>query len=106
MDGAGADLIGFLARSLREAGVQLYLCKLRPSVYGLLDRAGVLEVVGRDHVFTTKDQALAAIYPKLESAKCAGCLARIFIECQVTLPDGSLRDKPRPELTLEPRGSS
>jgi SulP family sulfate permease len=106
MDGAGADLIGFLARSLREAGVQLYLCKLRPSVYALLDRAGVLEVVGRDHVFMTKDQALAAIYTKLDSAKCAGCLARIFTECQVTLPDGSLRDKPRPELTLEPRTSS
>jgi SulP family sulfate permease len=103
IDNAGAELIGNVARSLRAAGVQLYLCKLRPAVHALLDRAGVIDAVGRDHVFATKDQALAAIYPKLDAAKCAACTARIFTECQETLPDGSLRDKPRPALTLEPR---
>jgi hypothetical protein len=30
-------------------------------------------------------------------------MARIFEECQTTLPDGSLRDTPRPELTLRAR---
>jgi len=53
-------------------------------------------------VFTTKDRALATIYTKLEAATCARCDARIFNECQVTLPDGSLRNPPRPELTLMP----
>jgi SulP family sulfate permease len=102
IDNAGAELLGYLARSLRETGVTLYLCRLRPSVQALLDRAGVLDAVGRDRVFATKDQAIASIYQKLDAAKCAACTARIFAECQVTLPDGSMRDTPRPELTLAP----
>ena len=95
-------MLGYLARSLRESGVTLYLCKLRPSVHALLERGGFLDAIGRDHVFATKDQAIASIYLKLDAAKCAACTARIFAECQVTLPDGSVRDKPRPELTLAP----
>ena len=105
VDNAGGEMLAHLARSLREAGVELHLCKLRPEVVELLERGGYLEAIGRDHVFATKDQAIAAIYRKLDAAKCAGCKARIFNECQVTLPDGSLREKPRPELTLTPRGA-
>ncbi len=104
IDNAGAELLAHLARSLRESGVELYLCKLRPTVRALLERAGFLDEIGRDHVFATKDQAIAAIYHRLDAAKCAACTARIFTECQVTLPDGSLRDEPRPELLLTPRG--
>jgi SulP family sulfate permease len=103
IDHAGAELLGYFAVSLRKSGVALYLCKLRPPVRALLDRSGVMDVIGRDHVFATKDQAVAVIYQKLDAAKCAACTARIFVECQSTLPDGSVRDKPRPELTLEPR---
>ena len=105
IDNAGADLLAYLARSLRDSGVELYLCKLRPAVHALLDRGGFLDEIGRDHVFATKDQAIAVIYQRLDAAKCAGCTARIFTECQVTLPDGSARDRPRPELTLAPRAN-
>ena len=84
--------------------MELYLCKLRPEVLALLERGGYLDAIGRDHVFTTKDNAVAAIYRKLDAAKCAACGARIFNECHATLPDGSLRDPPRPELTLMPGG--
>jgi SulP family sulfate permease len=103
IDTAGADLLANLARQFRESGVELNLCKLRPEVHSVLDRGGYLDAIGRDHVFTTKDRAIAAIYRTLDAAKCAACRARIFTECQVTLPDGSLRDPPRPELTLMPR---
>ncbi len=104
IDSAGAELLANLVPTLREAGVELYLCRMRPEVLALLERGGYLEAIGRDHMFATKDQAVAVIYRKLDAAKCAACSARIFNECQVTLPDGSLRDKPRPELTLMPRG--
>ena len=104
IDTAGAELLANLATQLRESGVQLYLCKMRPEVLTLLERGGYLDTIGRDRVFATKDKALAAIYGRLDAAKCAACNARIFNECQVTLPDGSLRDQPRPELTLMPRG--
>jgi SulP family sulfate permease len=104
IDTAGADLLANLAATFRDAGIELYVCKMRPNVLALLERGGYLDKIGRDHVFTTKDQAISVIYRKLDAAKCAACNARIFNECEVTLPDGSLRDKPRPELTLMPRG--
>jgi len=103
IDNAGGEMLANLARSLRATGVELSLCRLRPEVLALLERGGYLDAIGRERVFVTKNQALAAIYRKLDAAKCAACTARIFTECQVTLPDGSLRDQPRPELTLTPR---
>jgi SulP family sulfate permease len=104
VDTAGAELLANLATQFRDAGVALYLCKMRPEVLMLLERGGYLDTIGRDRVFATKDMALANIYGRLDAAKCAACNVRIFSECQATLPDGSLRDKPRPELTLMPRG--
>jgi SulP family sulfate permease len=104
IDNAGAELLAWLARSLRESGVTLYLCKFRPVVLAVLERGGAIDEIGAGNVFPTKEQAIATIYPKLDAAKCAACAARIFSECQVTLPDGSARDRPRPELTLAPRG--
>ena len=101
IDTAGAELLANLAEALRKSGSTLYLCKMRPEVLSLLQRGGYLDVIGGERVFTTKEQALAVIYRKLDAAKCAACPARIFNECQATLPDGSVRDKPRPELTLE-----
>jgi len=105
IDNAGAELLAWLTRSLRESGVTLYLCKFRPSALAVLERGGVLDEIGAGHVYPAKEQAIASIYAKLDAAKCAACTARIFSECQVTLPDGSVRDRQRPELTLEPRGS-
>jgi len=105
IDNAGAELLAWLTRSLRESGVTLYLCKFRPSALAVLERGGGLDEIGAGHVYPAKEQAIASIYAKLDAAKCAACTARIFSECQVTLPDGSVRDRQRPELTLEPRGS-
>ena len=102
IDTAGCELLANLSAQFRESGTTLCLCKMRPEVLALLDRGGYLDTIGRDNVFITKDRALATIYRKLDSAVCAACTARIFTECAVTLPDGSLREKPRPELTLMP----
>ena len=46
---------------------------------------GPNDEIGAANVFPAKEQAIAAIYAKLDAAKCAACAARIFNECQVTL---------------------
>ncbi len=44
-------------------GSTLYLCRMRPEVVALLERGGYLDVIGRDRVFATKDQAIAVDLP-------------------------------------------
>ena len=91
IDVAGAELLVQEAKLTREAGGMLYLCNLKPPVRDLLERGGFLDSIGRDCVFEAKDDAIRAIYARLDSARCRSCEARIFIECAATLPDGSSR---------------
>jgi len=91
IDVAGAELLVQEAKLTREAGGKLYLCNLKPPVRDLLERGGFLDAIGRDCVFEAKDDAIRAIYARLDSTLCRSCEARIFIECAATLPDGSSR---------------
>jgi len=91
IDVAGAELLVHEAKLTREAGGVLYLCNLKPSVKDLLARGGFLDSIGRDCVFEAKDDAIRAIYARLDSARCRSCEARIFIECVTTLPDATSR---------------
>ena len=59
----------------------------------VLERGGFLDSIGRDRVFDTKDDAIRAIYARLDAARCRDCEARIFDECQTALPDGTPRDR-------------
>ena len=88
IDVAGAELLVQEANLTREAGGVLYLCNLKHGVHKVLERGGFLDLIGRDSVFATKDEAIRAIYARLNAAKCRVCTARIFDECQTALPDG------------------
>jgi len=87
IDVAGAELLVREADLTREAGGFLYLCNLKPTVREELERGGFLELFGRDNVFGTKDEAIRAIYARLDREKCRVCTARIFDECKSALPD-------------------
>lgn len=102
VDAAGAELLGQEARSLREAGITLWLANLKPEVHGVLERSGLMEVIGSEHMCETKETAISVIYATLDPAVCAACRARVFDECQVVLPDGKFREPARPELELTP----
>jgi len=88
---------------MRDAGITLHLCSLKPQVREVLAQGGQLDEIGHDNVHRAKADALHAIYARLDSGTCATCTARVFEECQVTLPDGSPRDRPRPEFALQGR---
>jgi sulfate permease, SulP family len=91
IDVAGAELLAQEADAQTAAGGALYLCNLKPTVVDVLERAGLVDRIGRDRIFATKDEAIRGIYPRLDSAICRASTARIFIECRTHLPDGSPR---------------
>ncbi|HEY8245637.1 MAG: SulP family inorganic anion transporter [Vicinamibacteria bacterium] len=81
IDVAGCELLVREAAASREAGVTLYAANLKPEVREALERGGFLDAFGRERVFDTKDQAIEAIYARIDPAVCAGCTARVFTEC-------------------------
>jgi SulP family sulfate permease len=93
VDVAGAELLAQVAREMRDAGGALYVTGLKPQVREVLERAGVLDAIGADNVFETKEAALRTIYARLDPKRCAACTLRVFHECQDRLPDGTPREK-------------
>ncbi|MEO5764349.1 MAG: SulP family inorganic anion transporter [Casimicrobiaceae bacterium] len=106
VDAAGADMLAQEAIAMREAGVALHLCNLKPPVRDVLEASGAMAALGAAQVHFWKADALRTIYATLDSDTCATCTARVFNECQAALPDGRLRDPPRPDFALgSPAGS-
>ena len=81
VDVAGGELLVQEAKAARDAGAALYLANLKPPVREVLERGGFVDAFGRDRVFETKDEAIRAIYARLDASVCRDCRARIFTEC-------------------------
>jgi sulfate permease, SulP family len=92
IDLAGAEMLSKEATRRQRLGGGLYLVGVQPSFYGMLNRGGHAEEVGRENIFDHKGEAIQAIYPRLDSDICRTCTARIFHECQLALPDGTPRE--------------
>lgn len=67
VDVAGAELIAQIAREMRDAGGTLYLSGLKPQVRDVLERAGVLDAVGRERLFESRSEALRVIEARLRT---------------------------------------
>ena len=91
VDLAGAELLAKEATRRRKLGGGLYLVGVQPDLCEMLRRSGQVDHVGEDQIFRHKGDAVAAIYPRLDSEICRNCSARIFRECHVALPDGTPR---------------
>ncbi|WP_310462549.1 SulP family inorganic anion transporter [Sphaerotilus sp.] len=86
LDLAGVEVWDNELRERRAAGGDLYFHRPRPQVIQIWTRTGFLDRLGRDHVFPDKQQAIAAIYPRLDREVCARCSVRVFRECQADDP--------------------
>lgn len=60
IDYSASETIRTVHEELADRGVTLVLCNLIPEVRAELDRDGIIELLGEDHVFDWIDEALAA----------------------------------------------
>lgn len=81
VDVAGAEVLLREARKRRSDGGQLYLQGTRQPVEDVLRNCGFMQEIGEQNVFRSKDEAIAAVFGRLDRAICARCTARIFQEC-------------------------
>jgi SulP family sulfate permease len=86
-DLSGAEFLAQEARRRREMGGGLYLIRPKPALIEALEAGGYLEEIGRENIFNAKNEAIRAVYARLDRDKCARCPARIFRECnQASFP--------------------
>lgn len=81
IDVAGAEMLVQEAKRRRARGGGLYMAKVKDDVCRVLKRGEFAELIGADNIFSTKGEAIAAIYKRLSAEHCAACTKRIFIEC-------------------------
>lgn len=86
VDAAGAELLVHEAGIRRARGGQLYLYSLRQSAHEVLVRGGYIEQIGRDNLFSSKDEAISQVFARLDRGVCRQCSARIFVECRSLPP--------------------
>ena len=67
VDLAGAEFLAQQARQRRTAGGDLWLIRMRPEVIEEIDSANCLQEIGADHIFPSRSEGLAGIYPHIAS---------------------------------------
>ncbi len=83
IDVAGAEMLAQEARRRRAQRGVLYLCEFQPKAYGVLERGGYLDAIGREHIFATQKEAIAKIIPEADRMICRYCKHPIFKECRI-----------------------
>jgi len=91
IDLAGAEMLAREAQRRRKLGGGLYLCAARDATRDMLKKGGYEADIGPDNVYALKADAIAGIYPRLDSERCRNCATRIFRECRERLPSGEAR---------------
>lgn len=81
IDLAGAEVLATENNRLLKEGGGLYFVGLKPSVYEFAAQSGIIKLIGNNHFFDSKSQAISHIYKHLDHDKCAKCQIRLFKEC-------------------------
>lgn len=80
IDVTGTQLLLEESNRLKSRGGGLYLSHLKKTVRDFLND-DFKDKIGRENIFTSKEEAIAAIYSRLNHHVCETCTARIFNEC-------------------------
>lgn len=83
VDIAGAEALALEARRLKQRDGGLFLINVKESVAEMLAKGAYDKEIGADNFFTSKTQALRAIYRKLDHERCKACGQHVFIECRL-----------------------
>ncbi|MDH3693612.1 MAG: sodium-independent anion transporter [Gammaproteobacteria bacterium] len=82
VDVAGSELLVSEAGLRRQMGGNLYLYRLKDSACDVLERSGYMDVLNREHIYGSKEEAIGKIFENLDKDICKNCDKRIFLECK------------------------
>ncbi len=82
IDLSGAEMLVSEANRLKRMGGGLYFAELKSRVYSSVDKSCFIAKIGNEYFYDNRENAIKAIYKKLDKDICAQCDARIFKQCQ------------------------
>mgnify|MGYP001822165982 CR=1 FL=1 len=82
IDMEGAEFLLHLAKEREQAGGHLYFYGMKEGICGHLKFLEYILEIGVDNIFSSKDEAIAGIYKRLDRTVCDRCEVRIFLECR------------------------
>ncbi|MBT3601881.1 MAG: sulfate permease [Candidatus Latescibacteria bacterium] len=68
VDATGEEMLLGLVRRLKEAKVEVFFGRAKKQVLDALERPGTLDEIGRERFFATPDQAMQAVWAKLDGS--------------------------------------
>ncbi len=68
IDASGEEVVHHLVERLRDGGTQIIFSGLKKQVLDVMRHTGLFEQVGAHNIFATEDQAIAAIYERLDDS--------------------------------------
>jgi len=81
VDVAGAEYLAQEAKNYRKVGGKLYFYRIKEGACEPLKRGHYIEEIGRENVFSSKQEAISSIIKDLDPEVCRTCSKRIFLEC-------------------------
>ena len=77
IDATGEEMVGMLAERLHEAGVELLFARAKKQLWDTFERTGLMDKLGRDHVFALRTQAFDYAWEKLGDNHAETCPLRV-----------------------------
>ena len=81
IDLAGSEMLVAENKRLAKHGGGLYFVGMKPGVYADAAKSHFIKMIGNDHFFDSKSQAIRRIKRRLDEDKCSRCQLKIFNEC-------------------------
>ncbi|MBF0561145.1 MAG: SulP family inorganic anion transporter [Alphaproteobacteria bacterium] len=69
LDASGADMLANLIFRFRNNGITLTFCDLKHQVRDVMERTGLIQIIGQENIFATGREAVEALTTRLENAK-------------------------------------
>ena len=70
-------MLGQLTERLREAGVELLVARAKKQLWDTFDRTGLMDILGREHMFALRTQAFKYAWDKLGDNHAETCPLRV-----------------------------
>lgn len=83
MDASGEEALALVIERCRSRGVDISLAGVNDTVMAIMERSGLLDKIGRDHIYTNMEKALCTVHAE---AHCGSDEARcpLTTACQLT----------------------